>query len=156
MRRYTLQRRLLIFGIICFLLTVSSSTVQLLQFRDIARASDHVQVKYDVAIDDSARLREEVIRLIARIKDVWLRGGKTDDIDAVASLVEQSWQTVNDLRAKLETDLDLTPPMRVSLQQYDQSIAAYRSNYRQALTQFRMEVGQADAANQGRRLSETV
>jgi len=147
MRRYTLQIRLLIFGIICFLLTVSSSTVQLLQFRDIARASDHVQVKYDVAIDDSARLREEVIRLIARIKDVWLRGGKTDDVDAVAGLVEQSWQTVNDLRAKLETDLDLTPPMRVSLQQYDQSIAAYRSNYLQTLTQFRMEVGQADAAN---------
>jgi len=126
---------------------VSSSTVQLLQFCDIARASDHVQVKYDVAIDDSAHLREEVIRLIARIKDVWLRGGKTDDVDAVAGLVEQSWQTVNDLRAKLETDLDLTPPMRVSLQQYDQSIAAYRSNYLQTLTQFRMEVGQADAAN---------
>ncbi|MGI8687911.1 MAG: GAF domain-containing protein [Thermomicrobiales bacterium] len=147
MRRYTLQSRLLIFGIICFLLTVSSSTVQLLQFRDIARASDHIQVKYDLAIDDSAQLREEVIRLIARIKDVWLRGGTTDDIDAVAGLVEQSWQTVNDVRAKLETDLDLTPTMRTSLQQYDQSIAEYRSNYLQTLTQFRMEVGKADAAN---------
>lgn len=147
MRQHTLQSRLLIFGIICFLLTVSSSTVQLLQFRDIARASDRVQVKYDLAIDDSAHLREEVIRLIARIKDVWLRGGKTDDVDAVAGLVEQSWQTVNDLRAKLETDLDLTPTMRMSLQQYDQSIAEYRSNYLQTLTQFRMETGRADAAN---------
>jgi len=143
----TLQSRLLIFGIICFLLTASSSAIQLVQFRDIARASDHVQIKYDLAIDDSAHLREEVIRLIARIKDVWLRGGKTDDVDAVAGLVEQSWQTVNALRAKLETDLALTPTMRIPLQQYDQSIAEYRSNYIQALTQFRMEVGQADAAN---------
>ncbi len=147
MRRHTLHSKLLIFGIICFLLTVSSSTVQLLQFRDIAHASDHFQVKYDLAIDDSAHLREEVIRLIARIKDVWLRGGKTDDVDVVASLVEQSWHTVNDRRAKLETDLDLTPTMRIALQQYDQSIAEYRRNYLQTLTQFRREIIQADAAN---------
>lgn len=58
----TLQSRLLIFGIICFLLTASSSAIQLIQFRDIARASDHVQIKYDLAIDDSAHLREEIIR----------------------------------------------------------------------------------------------
>ena len=92
-------------------------------------------------------MREEVIRLIARIKDVWLRGGKTDDIDAVAALVEQSWQIINDLRAKLSTDLDLTPAMRAPLQQYDQAIADYRSNYLQTLTQYRLEIGQADAAN---------
>ncbi|MDQ2784954.1 MAG: GAF domain-containing protein [Chloroflexota bacterium] len=152
----TLQSRLLLFGIICFLLTASSSAIQLVQFRDIARASDQRQVTYDRALDDSARLREEVIRLIARIKDVWLRGGKTDDIDTVAGLVEQPWQTVSDVRAKLETDLDLTPAMRVPLQQYDQSIAEYRGNYLQTLAQFRIAVGQADAANADTRADATL
>ncbi|MCA1665826.1 MAG: GAF domain-containing protein [Thermomicrobia bacterium] len=145
--RHTLQSKLLVFGIICFVLTASSSTIQLLQFHDIAQASDTTQVRYDLALDDSARLREEVIRLIARIKDVWLRGGKTDSIDAVAALVEQSWQTINDLRVKLSTDLDLTPAMHGPLQQYDQSIADYRSSYLQTLAQYRIEIGQADGAN---------
>jgi|GEM_PF-1977562 len=144
--RHTLQIKLLVFGVLCFLLTVSSSAIQLLQFRDIAQASDRVQVRYDVATDDSARLREELIRLIARIKDVWLRGGKTDDIDAVAGLVEQSWQIVDNLRAKLATDVDLTPAMRDQLQQYDLTMTDYRSSYLQTLAQFRAEVGRSDFA----------
>ncbi|MHB8645091.1 MAG: ATP-binding protein [Thermomicrobiales bacterium] len=145
--RHTLQMKLLVFGIVCFLLTVSSSAIQLLQYRDIARASDRVQVRYDLAIDDSARLREEVIRLIARIKDVWLRGGKTDDIDAVAGLVEQTWQTVDGLRAKLATDVDFTPAMRDELHQYDLTMTDYRSSYLQTLAQFRATVGNPDFAN---------
>ncbi|MDQ6602617.1 MAG: ATP-binding protein [Chloroflexota bacterium] len=145
--RHTLQTKLLAFGVCCLLLTVTSSAIQLLQFRDIARASDRMQFRYDRALDDSARLREEVIRLVARIKDVWLRGGKPDNVDAVDSLVQQSWQTVNNLRAMLDTDLDLTPSMRDQLQQYDASMTDYRNSYILALAQFRVETTQPDAAN---------
>jgi len=144
--RHTLQGKLLAFGVICFLLTASSSAVQLLQFRDIARSSDRIQANYDRAIDDSSRLREELIRLIARIKDVWLRG-KAGDIDAVTGLVEQSWQTVDGLRAKLATDLTLTPTMNDQLQQYDRAMSEYRSSYMQTLAEFRVELGQPDTAN---------
>jgi len=145
--RHTLQTKLLAFGVCCLVLTVTSSAIQLLQFRDIARTSDRVQVRYDRALNDSAQLREEVIRLIARIKDVWLRGGKTDNVDAVDALVQQSWQTVNVLRTTLGTDLDLTPAMRDQLQQYDATIEDYRKSYVQALAQFRVELGQPDAAS---------
>ena len=145
--RHTLQMKLLIFGVICFSLTVGSSTIQLLRFRDIAHASDTVQTRYDVALDDSAHLREEVIRLIARIKDVWLRAGKTDTIEAETDLVEQSWQTVDGLRARLETDLDNTPTMRSQLQLYDASMVDYRQSYLAALAIFRTEVGRPDFAN---------
>ena len=145
--RHTLQLKLLIIGIICLLLTGGSSAVQLLQFRDIGRASDRVQARYDIATEDSSRLREEVIRLVARVKDVWLRGGKTDSIDSVADTAEQSWQTIATLRNQLNADLDLTNAMRVRLQQYDDAIADYRSGYVRALAQFRLELAQPDAAN---------
>ncbi len=154
--RHTLQIKLLAFGVCCLLLTVSSSTIQLLQFRNIARTSDRVQVNYDRALDDSARLREEVIRLVARIKDVWLRGGKTDSVDAVDALVVQSWIIVNDVRAMLDTDLDLTPTMRDQLHQYDVTIADYQSSYTQALAQFRAELALPDAANADTRADSAV
>jgi len=145
--RHTLQMKMLIFGIICVALTVGSSTIQLLQFRDIARKSDRVQAQYDVAIDDSSRLREEVIRLVARIKDVWLRGGKTDTVDAEVDIAEQSWQLIDQLRARLNTDLKLTPEMRAALSQYDASMVDYRTSYLQALAEYRLELGQPDGAN---------
>jgi signal transduction histidine kinase len=144
--RHTLQMKLLIFGVICFSLIVGCSTVQILQFRSITRASDRV-AQYDVAIDDSSRLREEVIRLVARVKDVWLRGGKTDTVDSVADTAEQSWQLIDTLRARIETDLDLTPGMRDQLKQYDDSMATYRTNYLQTLAQYRLDLTQPDAAN---------
>jgi len=145
--RHTLQLKMLIFGVVCFFLTVGCSAVQLLQYRHITRTSDRVQATYDVAIDDSSRLREEVIRLVARIKDIWLRGGKTDSLDAETEIAEQSWQMIAALRARIETDLVLTPAMRDQLRQYDQSIADYRQNYLRTLATFRVESGQADAAN---------
>lgn len=145
--RHTLQMKLLIFGVICFSVTVGCSAVQLLQYRTITQSSARVQATYDVAIDDSARLREEVIRLIARIKDVWLRGGKTDSVDSVAASAEQSWQTIDGLRARLETDLALTPAMRAPLAQYDATIADYRISYLNTLAQFRQELTQPDGGN---------
>lgn len=145
--RHTLQMKMLIFGIICVALTVGSSTIQLLQFRDIARKSDRVQAQYDVAIDDSSRLREEVIRLVARIKDVWLRGGKTETVDAEVDIAEQSWQLIDQLRARLNIDLDLTPAMREELGRYDASMGDYRASYLRTLALYRFELGQSDSAN---------
>jgi signal transduction histidine kinase len=144
--RHTLQMNLLIFGVICFLLTVGCGVVQLLQFRTITQSSERV-AQYDVAIDDSSRLREEVIRLVARVKDVWLRGGKTDSVDSVTDTAAQSWQLIDTLRARIDTDLDLTPAMRDQLQQYDDSMADYRTGYVQTLARYRVELTQADAAN---------
>jgi signal transduction histidine kinase len=154
--RHTLQMKMLIFGIICVALTVGSSTIQLLQFRDIARKSDRVQTQYDIAIDDSSRLREEVIRLVARIKDVWLRGGKTDTVDAEAALVEQSWQLIDTLRARLDNDLVPTPAMRDPLNQYDASMSDYRTSYLQALAQYRVELTRPDAANADTRADNSL
>lgn len=144
--RHTLQMKLLIFGVICFLLTVGCGIVQLLQFRTITQSSERV-AQYDVAIDDSSRLREEVIRLVARVKDIWLRGGKTDSVDSIVDTAEQSWQLIDTLRARVNTDLNLTPPMRDQLQQYDDSMADYRTSYLQTLARFRVELAQPDAAN---------
>jgi signal transduction histidine kinase len=144
--RHTLQMKLLIFGVICVLLTVGCGIIQLLQLRTITQSSYRV-AQYDVAIDDSSRLREEVIRLVARAKDVWLRGGKTDSVDAVADTAEQSWQLIDTLRARIETDLDLTPAMRDELRQYDDSMADYRTGYGQTLARFRLELAQPDAGN---------
>jgi signal transduction histidine kinase len=144
--RHTLQMKLLVFGVICFSLTVGCGIVQLLQFRTITQSSEHV-AQYDVAIDDSSRLREEVIRLVARVKDIWLRGGKTDSVDAIVDTAEQSWQLIDTLRARINTDLDLTPAMRGELQQYDDSMADYRTSYVQTLARYRVELAQPDAAN---------
>ena len=144
--RHTLQMKLLIFGVICFSLTVGCGIVQLLQFRTITQSSERV-AQYDVAIDDSSRLREEVIRLVARVKDIWLRGGKTDSVDSIVDTAEQSWQLIDTLRARVNTDLNLTPAMRDQLQQYDDSMADYRTSYLQTLARFRVELAQPDAAN---------
>ncbi|MGI8854260.1 MAG: ATP-binding protein [Thermomicrobiales bacterium] len=144
--RHTLQMKFLIFGVIGFSLIVGCSTVQILQYRTITRASNRVAT-YDVAIDDSSRLREEVIRLVARIKDVWLRGGKTDSVDSTADTAEQSWQLIDTLRARIDIDLALTPAMRDQLKLYDDSMADYRISYLQALARYRVELAQPDAAN---------
>src|SRR3954447_19563795 len=145
--RHTLQMKLLLFGVICFALTVGCSTVQILQFHTITQTSVRVQSSYDVAIDDSSRLREELIRLIARIKDIWLRGGKTDSVDSIAAIAEQSWQLIDTLRARLETDLTVTPAMRTPLGQYDATILDYRPGYLRTLAQYRLEPTRADRAN---------
>lgn len=147
--RHTLQVKLLVFGVICVALTVGSSAIQLLQYRDIAQKSDRVQAQYDVATDDSdsARLREELIRLVARIKDVWLRGGKTDSVDSVVDTAEQSWQIVAQYRARLDTDVSLTDAMRKQLALFDASVADYRTSYLNALNTFKIQLAQPDAAN---------
>ena len=154
--RHSLQAKLLIFGLVCFLLTVGSSAVQITQFRAIAHDADRVQQQYDVANADAARLREELIRLIARIKDVWLRGGKTDSIDAVAGLVEETWQATNTLRANLESDVRITPSMRGFLNQYDATMTDYRASYLQTLATYRIDSVGPDGANADTRADSTL
>lgn len=144
--RHSLQARMFLFLTICLLVTMAGSAIVWGRLQAVTRNSQRVQ-QNEVALDDAARLREEVIRVIARTKDVWLRGGKTDDVDAVALLVDQSWQVMTALRAQLETDIVPTPPMRASLAQYDAAITDYRESYLLALQAFRWELAFPDAGN---------
>jgi signal transduction histidine kinase len=145
-RWHSLQTRILLFLVACIVVTSICSVVLLVRLNAASRQSELVQ-RNDVAVDDAARLREEELRMIARTKDVWLRGGKTDPVDAVADPVEQSWQVMTGLRQKIETDIAITPAMRDQLQQYDASTNDYRTTYLAALAAFRQQLSGPDAGN---------
>ncbi len=144
--RHSLQARMLLFLAICLLVTMGCSAILWGRLQTVTLNSRRVQ-QNEVALDDAARLREEVVRAIARTKDVWLRGGKTDDVDSVAVLVDQSWQVMTALRAQLEADITPTATMRDNLAQYDAATLDYRTSYLSALATFRAELALPDAGN---------
>lgn len=144
--RHSLQARMLLFLVICLAVTVGGSVILWGHLQEITVNARRVQ-QNEVTLETAARLREEIVRAIARTKDVWLRGGKTDDVDAVAALVDQSWQTMTTLRAQLETDFAPTSEMRDNLAQYDAATADYRDSYLLALAAFRRDLALPDAGN---------
>jgi signal transduction histidine kinase len=145
-KRHSLQARTLMFLGVCLAVTTICSAVLLAQLQDAQHRSVLVQ-RNEVALDDAAHLREEIVRMIARTKDVWLRGGKTDTVAADADLVEQSWQIVTTLRQQVASDIALTPAMRDQLHQYDASIDDFRTTYVATLATYRSELAGADPAN---------
>ncbi len=72
----TLRSKLLTFIAVFLLLSVAVTALQSIQYNRLRRSTNTLQYTDEVTNQDIARMRENALRLIAREKSLWLRGGK--------------------------------------------------------------------------------
>lgn len=143
----TLRSRLILIIVLLLVAEVCISTIQTIQFNKLDRATTLLQTRYEVASDDTAQLRENVLRFIARVETVWVRDKQTDPLDALVASADETWQEMRRLRTKIATDAPLDDTMRQQLAQYDTNVAAFYNAYTDSLATFRQELQGPDAAN---------
>ncbi len=161
----TLQSKLIVIALLMLCVETGISAVQFVQFRALNESTLLLQTQYEVVSDDTARLREEVIRVIARVQTLWVRDKQIESLDLLTDSADQSWETIRVLRTKIETDIVLDDAMRQQLQEYDRSLALYYLAYQDALAGFRQDIQgpdplragpRADAKTRGKGLAASI
>lgn len=135
----TLRGKLTLFIVIFALVAISTSVLQTMRFRNLQRATEELQRSYEVTNQDIAKMRENVLRLIAREKTLWLRGGKSDDIEYQVAYFLEPWDDLVVLRQQVG-GRSLTSDIRNQLLRYDAALADYRAAFDRALAGYREDI----------------
>jgi len=146
----TLRSKLLALVAVFLLLSVAATALQTAQYDRLRRSTNTLQYTYEVTNQDIARMRENILRLIAREKSLWLRGGQTDPIEDDVAAFEETWRDLQAERAQLSAR-PLDDDIRTTLSIYDGSLADYRASFDAALAAFRIDVTGPDRATADRR-----
>lgn len=142
----TLRGKLTVFVTLYVVLSLVGSIAQAIHYQNLRRSTDTLQYTYEVTNQDTGRMRENMLRLIAREKSLWLRGGKTDDIDVLLVWFNEPLHDLQSEREQIRAR-PLESDIHNAFGPYDAAFAEYQASFAQALSRFRIESHGPDAAN---------